>query len=54
MIFCDKMSELSQLVKQRGQLKAKLTTFENFITSLENDPGRQIELLSRIEKVEAL
>jgi hypothetical protein len=47
------MAELS-LVKQRGQVKARLTSFGNFFTSLENDPQKQVELPSRIEKIESL
>lgn len=48
------MSELSQLVKSRGRIKAKLITFGTFLNSLETNQSKRVELASRIEKVEEL
>lgn len=48
------MGELAKLVKQRGRVKAKLTAFGNFLTSLDAEPQRRVELTTRIEKAEAL
>lgn len=47
------MVELS-LIKQRDRIKAKLIAFGNFLTLLESEPEGQVELSSRIEKVENL
>ncbi|XP_011157578.2 uncharacterized protein LOC105194393 [Solenopsis invicta] len=40
------------LIKQKGRVKARLTSFGNFLTSLEDNPKKQAELPSRIEKTE--
>ncbi|KYN29321.1 hypothetical protein ALC57_01238, partial [Trachymyrmex cornetzi] len=48
------MDEFASLTKARGRVKAKLTAFGNFITSLSENPERKIELPSRLEKAEVL
>ena len=48
------MEPLQQLIKQRGRVKAKLTTFKNFLDAAEVDPLKFTELKTRKEKAEAL
>lgn len=48
------MEDKAQLVRQRGRVKARLTGFRTFVTSLEQNPERRIELRSRIKKAEQL
>ncbi|XP_018405357.1 PREDICTED: uncharacterized protein LOC108781749, partial [Cyphomyrmex costatus] len=48
------MDEIASLIKQRGRVKAKLTTFGNFLSLLVIEPEKQLELSSRLEKAEKL
>ncbi|XP_072761503.1 uncharacterized protein [Anoplolepis gracilipes] len=48
------MEQIAQLIRQRGRIRAKLTTFKNFLARLNEDPNKQVELNSRLEKAEQL
>lgn len=46
--------DLGRLINQRGRVKAKLTTFSNFIARIDAAPENKDELSLRIEKAESL
>lgn len=48
------MEQLPQLIRQRGRVRARLTTFKTFIARLEDEPEKHVELNSRLEKAEQL
>ncbi|XP_070153665.1 uncharacterized protein [Polyergus mexicanus] len=48
------MEQLPHLIRQRGRVRARLTTFKTFIAKLEDEPEKTVEVNSRLEKAEQL